>query len=508
MNWPCSVALGPIVRAVVGLVVLDGALGISHATDAAAGKSGDSSAPAGAVGGKEAKVFVRVSGRDRRYFELSDGRPYVPIGLNMLAPRGAAQAGPAAAVAQMEAWLKELSDSGGNFARVWLSNPLWDVEHRRSGQYAEDAAKRIDALLAAAGRYGIRLKLCLEHFRSLEGHRWANKPLHHVSRGGPADSIADFFDGERSRKQFQAKLAWLASRWGADPAVFGWELWNEVDCVAGGDWMAWTRLMLGELHRLLPQVPAMQSLGSFDTDAKRKRYRDLCCLDGNDVAQVHRYLDLGAALAVCRGPVDVLAADAVRELVAFKPGKPILLAESGAVEPRHTGPFKLYDKDRAGIILHDVLFAPFFAGAAGAGHVWHWEAYVHRMNLWRHFGRFATAIRGVDPPAEGFQALSIEHPRLRVYVLKGRQTLLAWCRDKQNTWQTELAEGRPPEVVRGAAIDLGPHAAAFVTAPARAYDPWADRWADVKLDGARAVLPDFSRSIVLRLGPPARGGDG
>ena len=32
--------------------------------------------------------FVRVSPRDARYFELSDGKPYIPIGLNMIAPPG------------------------------------------------------------------------------------------------------------------------------------------------------------------------------------------------------------------------------------------------------------------------------------------------------------------------------------------------------------------------------------------------------------------------------------
>ena len=36
------------------------------------------------------ELFVRTSPRDPRYFEFSDGRPYVPIGLNMIAPPGGA----------------------------------------------------------------------------------------------------------------------------------------------------------------------------------------------------------------------------------------------------------------------------------------------------------------------------------------------------------------------------------------------------------------------------------
>ena len=46
--------------------------------------------------------------------------------------------------------------------------------------------------------------------------------------------------------------------------------------------------------------------------------------------------------------VDVLAADSVRELIGYNPGRPVVLAESGAVEPRHTGPFRLYAADKAG----------------------------------------------------------------------------------------------------------------------------------------------------------------
>jgi hypothetical protein len=220
---------------------------------------------------------------------------------------------------------------------------------------------------------------------------------------------------------------------------------------------------------------------------------------GNDVLQVHRYLDLGASLEVCHGPADVLAADAVREIRAFGVNKPILLAESGAVEPSHTGPFKLYAKDNAGIILHDVLFAPFFAGAAGPGHIWHWDAYVDRNDLWHHFARFAEAIDGIDPPAEGFQPGTVEHPRLRVYVLQGKRTCLIWCRDKQNTWQTELADGRPPKPVKETAteVDLPPDWTA--EAMVRVYDPWGDRWGRIKPDGRRIRLPTFSRSIVLRI---------
>jgi hypothetical protein len=214
---------------------------------------------------------------------------------------------------------------------------------------------------------------------------------------------------------------------------------------------------------------------------------------------VHRYLDLGARLEVCHGPVDVLTADAVTVLLGFDSGKPVLLAESGAVEPSHSGPFKLYDRDKAGIILHDVLFAPFFAGAAGPGHCWHWDRYVAKNNLWHHFGRFAEAVKDIDPPAEQFRPMRIEHPRLRIYVLGGRHTLLAWCRDKENTWRTELAEGKPPRRLADQVIRLPASRVREEPSRVRTYDPWADAWSEGRLTDGVFSLPPFVRSLVFRI---------
>jgi hypothetical protein len=120
------------------------------------------------------------------------------------------------------------------------------------------------------------------------------------------------------------------------------------------------------------------------------------------------------------------------------------------------------------------------------------------MNLWWHFGRFAAAIEGIDPPAEKFRPVEIEHPRLRVYVLAGQKTWLAWCRDRQNTWQTELAEDRPPQPIREAAIPLNLPAEWVQSAHWRTYDPWTDKWQEVKPAGDRLVLPEFTRSLVIR----------
>src|SRR5690242_9807435 len=75
--------------------------------------------------------FVRVSPRDSRYLELTDGTAYIPIGLNLIAPPERSSDG-RTGLEVYEGWLEKLAAHGGNFARAWLSNPFWDVEHTRS----------------------------------------------------------------------------------------------------------------------------------------------------------------------------------------------------------------------------------------------------------------------------------------------------------------------------------------------------------------------------------------
>jgi hypothetical protein len=144
-----------------------------------------------------------------------------------------------------------------------------------------------------------------------------------------------------------------------------------------------------------------------------------------------------------------------------------------------------------------MLFAPFFSGSAGTGMSWHWESYVHKNNLWYHFGRFHEAIKGINPLEEYFAASQVETDSLRVYVLKGRKSTLVWLRDKSSNWQSELEQKIPVKTMKQLTLPLE-MLGAKQHSRIQVYAPWQNKWHTVNVTDRTISLPDFKRSLVLR----------
>lgn len=457
---------------------------------------------------------VRVSQRHPGYLEAGDGTSFIPIGLNLSFPRFAETT--EKGMACYAEWLHELASNGGNFFRLWLGHSFFDVESDRAGVFEEEGAERLQGVLDLAASLGLRVKVTLEHFRSLEARRVREifpgaarfeRDTYHRSKGGPAESMDEFWQDGEVRRFYLKKLDWLAERFSQHPAIVAWELWNEINAAQGHGWEAWSEFMMPELRARFPGCLILQSLGSFCGDSGVAPYRWLADLPGNDVLQVHRYLDPGAEWAICRGPMDVLLANAVETLRDWREQdggepRPILLAEGGAVEAHHAGPSRLYEKDSEGILLHDVLFAAFFAGAAGCGQAWHWDVYVAKHRLWWQFARFGRAVEGFDPIREEATPIFWNTPRLRVYGLRGRQHSLLWLRDGACDGKTELETGQRALPVSNECLSLPASLPRSVCAAT--MNPWNEsgwRTSEVRFvnGSAELVLPTFTRSLVLKL---------
>ena len=89
-----------------------------------------------------------VSAVDSRYLADADGRTFVPVGCNICFPRMYDAGSPGSRAACEEkffGWLRAFASNGGNFVRLWLGHPFFEIMPERAGEYdpaAEATLKR------------------------------------------------------------------------------------------------------------------------------------------------------------------------------------------------------------------------------------------------------------------------------------------------------------------------------------------------------------------------------
>ncbi|MFA6814942.1 MAG: hypothetical protein WCS73_01435 [Lentisphaeria bacterium] len=441
--------------------------------------------------------FIRQSKKCPRYFEFSDGKTFLPIGTNLCFVRNSEKFTEKEVLEIYRRWMTALAENSVNYIRVWLGVPFFDLMPERIGVYSEKNLGHVKALVAMAEELGVKIKFTLEHFRSILSEKQAESfsgivPFGKEILKDKFSSVQEFLDSAEGREIYLAKARFLAAAVGNSPSVVAIELWNEINALGPMDvWADWSNYMLEQLHLVFPNQMVVQNLGSFWTSNHKILYSYLSQLEKNDFVQAHRYYDPASVnqLSICLADMDVLCADAVRELLYRNFSKPAVLAETGAVEYGHRCYSHYYELDTEGVILHDSLFAPFFAGSAGSGQPWHWDyIYIEKHNLYWHFSRFAKAVAGIDPADEEFYPEYYETQELRIYILRGKKHNLYWCRDKQFTWENELDKKIASRCCRN--FNTG----TLMLTDYQYYLPWADKTGT----GTGNILPDFTRSVVLR----------
>ena len=74
-----------------------------------------------------------------------------------------------------------------------------------------------------------------------------------------------------------------------------------------------------------------------------------------------------------------------------------------------------------------------------------------------------------------------------------------WLRDTSNTWQSELRDGKSPLINSGLKIDLKSLGISDSFHHIDVYDPWNDVWINSVPEEMKISLPDFKRSLVVRI---------
>ena len=466
--------------------------------------------------------LVRVSEKDNRYMVFDDGSPYFPVGENMC--WWDTDVTDFTGSGENPGWMKKLADNGGNFMRLWMATWGFSLEWTYPegsilGDYSQrmDRAWALDRVFERADALGLQVMLCMYshgQFSTVMNSEWNDNPYNTANRG-PLLEPHEFFTDQRAQDLTMQRINYIIARWGAEPAIMAWELFNEVDLTDtpedgaqfAPDVGRWHKGMAGFIKSLDPHDRIVtSSISSFGTfwGLDEAIFR----LDDIDFAQVHHY---GNELTT----FDIVAeVPGVAESYA-RFDKPVFFAELGV---HSAGPVESLEVDPSFIGLHDLIWAPVFAPSAGSGMTWWWDNLIDPNDQYFQFKALADFVTGIDWEDESFVAKTLpaavadegSDPELKGFALVGNTTALVWVKNMSEKYWA-LGDAADPAFIEGATIDLSSlpdgnwTAQWFHTFGYTNYPPL-----DGTVDNTVTALtvPGFSHDIALRLvradeNPPA-----
>lgn len=403
--------------------------------------------------------FIHKGEKDPRYFAFTDGTPFPVIGLNLAnltyyklsshREFGLSEERATLGLREYERWFRKLSEAGGNHARLWVGQEYFTPDTEDPFTLRLEQFEKLDAVVKLAEKYGIYLKLTIDHFRFFEGSRYADVYGPDLTRlfgkrfvinGTACETMTRWLRGEEYRKAWEQKAAAYTDRYADDPTVMIFEFWNEMNAVEA-DWrdvIDWNVEMIRRLRPLAPRQMWANSLGSMDAPGNVDMYYTFPA-EKFDFCQFHRYLDQGAPLEVCRSDAFEFTKDGIRH--ARRKDAPVLLAETGAVNDCHSGPFRYYMSDDDGRIFVDTVYPALFYGSAGCGQIWHWGVYVEQKKLFGLLRPLSELVKGIDFQTEAFESEDRSTETYKAVFLKGKRHALILLRNAEDRWDRVLRDG-------------------------------------------------------------------
>jgi hypothetical protein len=350
--------------------------------------------------------FIRV-GPNRRYFQYQNGQAYFPIGHNL---KWSWEEG--GGLRAYQQWLRDLSASGGNFARLFIDVP-WFISlewHGPAGdfRYAQAQAAMLDAVLTTAEEVGVQLQLVLLWHQALNTYSsapvvipdtfprpdvsadWDNNP-YNILNGGPLSGPGVFFTNENAAQLFRRRLRYIVARWGYSPQVFAWEIIDEIDDTINYD-PATADVWLQDMASFLRQI---DQHGHLITAGSR---------DANPTLLSNPLLDFTTGRFYQRRPIETVSdqvvgvLDVIRRSLNANPVPAQLTAFS--LNPW----FEPTADDPDGVHVQTTLWAAALSGAGGGAASDWWDTYLVPQNLQRFYLPLAAYVSGINWPSLDLQA--------------------------------------------------------------------------------------------------------
>ena len=410
--------------------------------------------------------YVKVSGKNNKYFAYSDETPFLPIGINMAFPKkyqlndskefGLSDEYCYIGLRQYEAWFKKASAAGANVVRIWCGHDYFAPERGNADKYVYEQFAKLDKIFEFAHKYGIKLKITMDQFRYFKYDEKGSymeelfaKELYSGER--KCMSVSEWLTDSFWQDKWLDKVNEYAKRYAYDDALFAVELWNEMNSI-GCEWdrcnpqiAEWNKKMSGEVKKMFPIHMVVNSLGSYASDISQEHYEKFCW-NRFDFKQIHSYLDQGADYKEMReNPIEMLKRACSEQATDTQP---LFVAETGAVNNNHSGPFRFYSSDDDGLIFADCVYTPLFLGCAGCGNIWHWDdRYIEFKNLYHMYKPFVELTHDINFIEERFEVKDYSNEYAYIQALEGQNHSLYYIRNKSANWKNVLRDLNEPTVI-------------------------------------------------------------
>ncbi len=344
--------------------------------------------------------FIRT-GANGRYFEYSNGEPYFAIGHNLGWSWDAI-----GGLETYDLWLRELRESGGNYARLYIDVP-WFISLEwvgSAGDYrpSQKKAAELDVILERAAEYGVSLQLVLLWHQTIRTYTglpviepegvprpvmdmdWDNSP-YNVLNGGVLSGPSLFFTDADAQMLFRRRLRYIVARWGFSPQVLGWEIIDQIDRTSNynpdtaGAW----------LQSTISYLRQMDQHGHLITASSR---------DYTPVIAENPLLDYSSAQFYQRRPIETVGdqvSNVINTLRVYldQDFGPVLLT-AYSLNPW----FEPTADDPTGIHFQNTLWAAALSGAGGGGMSDWWDSYIIPQGLMRYYAPLASFTADIDWP--------------------------------------------------------------------------------------------------------------
>lgn len=180
---------------------------------------------------------IGIHPQDSTRFARADGKVFLPIGTNLAWARSGdpvafyREALPRFAAAHLT-WMRVWMAHWGRTNLDWLHPD--DGPSPPPGGIDLHVAERWDRILESAEEHGVYIQLVFQHhgqFSTTVNPNWADHPWNAANPGGFLHSPGEFFTDPNARALTALKYRYIVARWGWSPAIFAWELFNEVHWV-------------------------------------------------------------------------------------------------------------------------------------------------------------------------------------------------------------------------------------------------------------------------------------